>query len=1006
LLLAAALAGLSTAPPGVGAVVETAGLIVMEAEHYQSNRTASGHSWILTNDVAGFVGTGAMRALPSGSVSLSTVTNSPELTYAVQFTNAGTLKIWLRVWGASGAHDSMYVGVDGRNPQNLSFGLTGVWVWKSVQVTVTNGLHWINVWMREDGAYVDRLLIARSSTYTPTNTGPAETRPAGATFRWASESSRIYVESGGSATLTDIKNALPKAPLCLIDATNRIWFLDASLTVSDGAKLVLHGSAAGGDVNELRLRSDNSTAEGSCASLDADWGTLDLKGVKVTSWDQLSVGPDTDYANFNRACIRARSRSTSEQSTLSVVNCEIAFLGTDSSDNYGLTWQVVGTAPGATVFGGVSNSYVHNCRLGLESTLQSDIPWQANNIASNTFFGFDPTGGSTTGGNSFAVAYRYAGSSDRIYVTGPGNATLSDIKTAVPSAPLVLVDPVNKVWRLDTDMFVENGARLKLYGPAIGGDVRELRLKSESTRATNAYVELRADWGWLDIRNTKITSWDSRTNGPNTRTNFGRAFIHARSRLDPDGHTAHESRMDVLNSEIAYLGHHATEAYGLTWKVVDTTAIYVPPGSGKTLFDLVNVYGDIMNSHIHHNFFGVYSYGHFGGHWATNEVDHNFAYGFDPHDDSDNLVIENNHVHHNGWHGIIASKRCDHGILRNNITHDNGLDRTNPHGNGIMLHRSSNDWLVENNQSYNNPDSGVAIFASDRTIIRNNLCRSNLNAGIRLSVGSDNNRVEGNQVLNSGGNGFFMFEGTDPPEIDEGELLPSARCQQNTFTNNFVNVYGREAVKVQNADLNVFAGNVFIGTATILRFEGSTNNAVASNVLPSDTLAKLVGSITNTSPKFTSTTFAGQPRLILQVDPLSTGRFTDKSGAMFISILTNVPTFIYPTGSVATLTSAKVGTGPGLVLTRNFFGVPNTGSAQININTWNTGGNNRTKAWTVRASSATLQITYRVGDLRPNTVYDVRRNSARVLNVRADGQGYISFTSSPGATTPVNYTVQ
>src|SRR5690606_10747470 len=37
---------------------------------------------------------------------------------------------------------------------------------------------------------------------------PAE----GATFRWASSSNRIYVENGGTATLSDIKGALPNAP--------------------------------------------------------------------------------------------------------------------------------------------------------------------------------------------------------------------------------------------------------------------------------------------------------------------------------------------------------------------------------------------------------------------------------------------------------------------------------------------------------------------------------------------------------------------------------------------------------------------------------------------------------------------------------------------------------------------------------------------------------------------------------------------------------------------------
>ena len=64
------------------------------------------------------------------------------------------------------------------------------------------------------------------------------------------------------------------------------------------------------------------------------------------------------------------------------------------------------------------------------------------------------------------------------------------------------------------------------------------------------------------------------------------------------------------------------------------------------------VYGDITDSEIHNQFFGHYSFGHKGGNWSGNHVHDNVGYGFDPHDDSDNAVIANNHVHNNGWHGI------------------------------------------------------------------------------------------------------------------------------------------------------------------------------------------------------------------------------------------------------------------------------------------------------------------------------------------------------------------
>ena len=81
--------------------------------------------------------------------------------------------------------------------------------------------------------------------------------------------------------------------------------------------------------------------------------------------------------------------------------------------------------------------------------------------------------------------------------------------------------------------------------------------------------------------------------------------------------------------------------------------------SNHEIFDYVNVYGNIYDSDIHHNNFGVYTYGHQQGDWRRNKMHDNSGYGFDPHDDSDFLTIHDNVVYRNGLHGIIASRRCN-----------------------------------------------------------------------------------------------------------------------------------------------------------------------------------------------------------------------------------------------------------------------------------------------------------------------------------------------------------
>jgi parallel beta-helix repeat protein len=109
-------------------------------------------------------------------------------------------------------------------------------------------------------------------------------------------------------------------------------------------------------------------------------------------------------------------------------------------------------------------------------------------------------------------------------------------------------------------------------------------------------------------------------------------------------------------------------------------------------------------------------------------VDHNIQYGFDPHDDTDHLLIQGNNVH-NGNHGIIASMRCDHLTIRNNLSWANGQ-------NGIILHRSSDDCLIEQNQCYDNADTGVVLAVSSRCIVRRNLLVRNFEAAVRLNLGT------------------------------------------------------------------------------------------------------------------------------------------------------------------------------------------------------------------------------------------------------------------------------
>ena len=584
------------------------------------------------------------------------------------------------------------------------------------------------------------------------------------------------------------------------------------------------------------------------------------------------------------------------------------------------------------------------------------------------------------------VSYRWSESSYRIYVTGPGTVTLSDIKAGMPNALLTQVAP--GVWHLKANLVMENGARLLLHGTKIGGDVNQLRLKSNNNGENNAFVYLSADWGTIDIRSTSIISWDEAVQGPDLEYGaLRRAFIRARSSLAADGVTKLESRMDIIDSEVSYLGSHDSEAYGLVWKVVENgNGSY---GARTNLYNLVNVYGDIIHCRLHHNFFGMYSYGAYGMRMLDNESDHNVGYGFDPHDDSDFLVIEGNNVHHNGYHGIIASQRCNNTVIRNNVSWNNA-------GNGIMLHRYCDDSIIENNRSLHNGDSGVALFDNRRTLVRSNICLGNLNAGIRLSVGAQDNTVEANEFAQGANFGIYLYNGGDKPfPGDDGHP------KRNRFINNLVHHNANNGIFLTTSDDNTFLGNVFEANGGALRFINALRNRLESNAIPREVFVYTQG-----MPDILSlTTVRNQPALSIQLDPFSTASFEDAAGRIFDPEEPGVPTTVRPgNSSVLSLTTAQI-LKTSYVQLRNLRAVPDAGLAFVAINAWNKPGN-LTKSWTGQGSATTRVITYIIGDLTPNTSYNLFRNGVEDLNsLDSDSTGTLTLRET-SSVTPRSYTLE
>jgi glucose/arabinose dehydrogenase len=162
------------------------GNVVIEAEHYHKNVVRGGHVWSFDTATAGASGRTAMRAAPNVGTIIDTnfVASGPRLDYRIVFTRPGIYYVWVRGFGASASDDSLHVGLDGRavGSADRVAGFTTRFGWsrRTVDgppariVVTTAGVHTLNLWMREDGMLVDKIILTRSAAYVPSGSGPSE----------------------------------------------------------------------------------------------------------------------------------------------------------------------------------------------------------------------------------------------------------------------------------------------------------------------------------------------------------------------------------------------------------------------------------------------------------------------------------------------------------------------------------------------------------------------------------------------------------------------------------------------------------------------------------------------------------------------------------------------------------------------------------------------------------------------------------------------------------------
>lgn len=365
---------------------------------------------------------------------------------------------------------------------------------------------------------------------------------------------------------------------------------------------------------------------------------------------------------------------------------------------------------------------------------------------------------------SASLTVIYDKKTNTLFVAGRGRKiTLKDIQDKVGDE---YIQEVSKgIWELKAGIYLYSGTTLVLDKK----EVTWLRLESNESK----FVPLRSRNGDILVRGVKITSWDSQLGDYDKNLSDGRSFIMVKD----------NARMDVYDSEFAYLGFPTSpdltiSPYGVSWKL------------SMEKLKKVLISGEVINSKFHNNYFGAYTYGATGMVWRGNEFYDNISYGFDPHDDSNGFLVENNVAHNNGAHGIIFSKRCMYNTIRNNISYSNKL-------HGIMLHEKSDFNVIENNLLTGNTN-GVALWRSSYNIIRGNKIDNNRH-GIRANVSSNRNFFQSNTIMRSRLYGFYFYDQANYNEVLENSLTfnnvgmyiksDANDIRDNSLINNSVGIY-------------------------------------------------------------------------------------------------------------------------------------------------------------------------------------------------------------------------
>jgi len=301
--------------------------IFLEAAYFDAAYSTGTHEWVTTN-LANASNNAAIVTTPDTGMLRNGANDSPMVSYFANFDNAGKWYVWIRGWGDTnsngiGSSDSLHAGLNGglSTTANEIQNFPGGWSWsRSTRDNVnafiqipSAGVHTINLWMREDGLAVDKILLTNNPNFTPTGTGPTQNVVASVPVAPSTNTVFTNVANGNTCNYSEahlqggwgwdpinqdscppVENAVEEAGVTIADNCD---YSQAHLSDGWGWDPVTRQSCA--PVSEVTPVNEN-ICDYSAAHLNGGWGwNYGTNTTCAPAVDTPTVENNCDYSQSN-----------------------------------------------------------------------------------------------------------------------------------------------------------------------------------------------------------------------------------------------------------------------------------------------------------------------------------------------------------------------------------------------------------------------------------------------------------------------------------------------------------------------------------------------------------------------------------------------------------------------------------------------------------------------------------------------------------------------------------